>query len=67
MDSLKIKGPRQNSDSGNNVPQFEETVKKKDADYMDAVNRGDMETTQKMVDEAARAAGYTVNGYHRNM
>lgn len=28
----------------------------KDADYMDAVVRGDMETAQKMVDEAAEAA-----------
>ena len=30
-----------------------------DRDYLDAVNRGDMETAQRMVDEAARAAGYT--------
>ena len=29
-----------------------------DAAYMDAVNRGDMETAQRMVDEAAREAGY---------
>ena len=27
-----------------------------DSDYLDAVNRGDMETAQKMVDEAAKAA-----------
>lgn len=31
-----------------------------DRDYMDAVNRGDMETAQKMVDEAAKKAGYDV-------
>lgn len=30
----------------------------KDSSYLDAVNRGDMETAQKMVDEAAKAAGY---------
>ena len=36
----------------------------KDSDYMDAVNRGDMETAQKMVDEAAKAAGYPVKAYH---
>ena len=29
-----------------------------DADYLAAVERGDMETAQRMVDEAARAAGY---------
>ena len=35
-----------------------------DKDYLDAVNRGDMETAQRMVDEAARAAGYAVKAYH---
>jgi hypothetical protein len=36
-----------------------------DADYMAAVERGDMETAQRMVDEAARAAGYTIGPvYH---
>ena len=35
-----------------------------DAAYMDAVNRGDMDTAQRMVDEAARAAGYPVKAYH---
>jgi len=36
----------------------------KDASYLAAVNRGDMETAQRMVDEAAKAAGYTVKAYH---
>jgi hypothetical protein len=35
-----------------------------DADYLDAVERGDMETAQRMVDEAARASGYTIPVYH---
>ena len=35
-----------------------------DSDYMAAVKRGDMKTAQKMVDEAAKAAGYTVKAYH---
>jgi hypothetical protein len=36
-----------------------------DADYLDAVERGDMETAQKMVDEAAKAAGYDIGPvYH---
>jgi hypothetical protein len=35
-----------------------------DADYLAAVERGDMETAQRMVDEAARAAGYVEAGSH---
>lgn len=31
-----------------------------DAAYLDAVSRGDMATAEKMVEEAARAAGYTI-------
>lgn len=34
----------------------------RDADYLAAVQRGDMETAQRMVDEAARAAGYNRKG-----
>jgi hypothetical protein len=37
---------------------------KLDADYMKAVESGDMETAQRMVDEAARKAGYTTKGFH---
>ena len=35
-----------------------------DSTYLDAVKRGDMETAQKMVDEAAKKAGYTYKGMH---
>ncbi len=35
-----------------------------DADYLAAVERGDMATAQRMVDEAAWASGYTVRGFH---
>ena len=35
-----------------------------DKSYLDAVNRGDTETAQKMVDDAAKAAGYTTKAYH---
>lgn len=35
-----------------------------DADYMAAVESGDMETAQRMVDMAAKAAGYDVKAYH---
>jgi len=37
----------------------------RDADYAATVERGDMETAQKMVDEAAKAAGYTVKAWHQ--
>ena len=39
-------------------------TEEQDADYMAAVDSGDMETAQRMVDEAANAAGYTYRGYH---
>lgn len=35
-----------------------------DSEYMAAVERGDMDEAQRMVDEAAKAAGYTVKAYH---
>ncbi|MBR5660567.1 MAG: hypothetical protein IKW99_03360 [Bacteroidales bacterium] len=35
-----------------------------DREYMAAVEAGDMGTAQRMVDEAAEAAGYTIRGYH---
>ncbi len=38
--------------------------KKADADYKFAVENGDTETAQKMVDEAAKNAGYGIKAYH---
>ena len=35
-----------------------------DTDYLSAVERGDTDTAQKMVDEAAKEAGYTIKAYH---
>lgn len=42
-------------DRGNRVDRSD---RERDAEYMEAVNRGDMETAQRLVDEAAREAGY---------
>ena len=42
-------------------PEVEEKASLKDAEYLEAVRSGDMEKAQKMVYDAARAAGY-VNG-----
>lgn len=36
-----------------------------DKAYMDAVKRGDMDEAQRMVDDAARRAGYDVKAYHQ--
>ena len=36
-----------------------------DADYLDAVNRGDIEKAQKMVNEAAEAAGYSTDSSYQ--
>lgn len=36
-----------------------------DSEYLDAVIRGDMETAQRMVDAAAKRAGYSTKGFHR--
>lgn len=35
-----------------------------DKDYLDAVNRGDMKTAQKMVDDVAKESGYDIKAYH---
>jgi hypothetical protein len=58
--------------STTNIPYSEEKVNtqnsipenKADTEYMSAVENGDMETAQRLVDEAAKKAGYTVKGYH---
>lgn len=36
----------------------------RDESYLAAVERGDMETAQRIVDKVAKAAGYTVRAYH---
>ncbi|MBO5698804.1 MAG: hypothetical protein J6R79_02210 [Bacteroidaceae bacterium] len=38
---------------------------KQDAAYLEAVRNGDMETAQRMVNDAAEAAGYTLGNEHR--
>lgn len=42
----------------------QEKFSDRDTAYMDAVNRGDMETAQRLVDEVAKANGYIISGYH---
>lgn len=42
----------------------EEDAEQIDRDYAEAVESGDIETAQRLVDEAARDAGYTIKVYH---
>ena len=47
-----------NAEIQTNEQKFSLITPEMDAAYLDAVNRGDMETAQKMVMEAAEKAGY---------
>lgn len=47
-----------------NTPRYSITAKE-DAAYLDAVRKGDMETAQRMVDEAERLAGYDLNSEYQ--
>ncbi len=49
------------NDGGFSVPKFST----KDSEYMKAAESGDTETAQRMVDEAAKEAGYTERLYHQ--
>ena len=54
--------------TANIIPDSQQNDNKKfslpDTEYMAAVERGDMETAQRLVDEAAKNAGYTTKAYH---
>lgn len=63
--------PARRGASENSIRSSSENVNKKfslepvsDAAYMKAVERGDTESAQRMVDEAAKKAVYTVKMYH---
>lgn len=45
-------------------PDMRYSSQQTDIDYMDALNRGDMETVQKMVAEAAKRSGHDTLLYH---
>lgn len=76
VDLLKRDQMRQNASarrgaSENSIRSSSENVNEKfslepvsDSAYMKAVERGDTESAQRMVDEAAKKAGYTVKMYH---
>lgn len=43
---------------------YDNRLSRSDESYLKAVESGDMETAQKMVDKAAKKAGYTTKAYH---
>lgn len=45
-------------------PDIRYSLSGRDGEYMSAVERGDIETAKRLVDEAAKNAGYTIKGYH---
>ncbi len=53
-----------NTTSANKSQEVLRKNQQRDEKYLAAVNSGDMETAQKMVDEAAKEAGFTVKAYH---
>ena len=57
----------QNQPVNNSIPNPDKNVKQKsahDTEYLNAVKSKDMETAQKLVDEAAKNAGYTARMWH---
>ncbi len=68
VNSLKIKGSRQNSNLKTILSKDTQNVNTKfsipsstETEYSEAVANGDMETAQRLVDEAAKKAGYNDN------
>lgn len=60
-------GPANIASDNNNIPSSGTEYKRNsisDTDYMSAVESGDMETAQRMVDEVAAKAGYNIKVYH---
>lgn len=72
---LSVFSPEQIKSATDNVGTFDRGSKdirhksrtvtaEQDTAYLDAIKRGDLDAAQKMVDEVAKANGYTVKGYH---
>ena len=54
----------QNPTENEDIRYSTRDIAKLDTDYLKAVQSGDMDAAQKMVDEAAKKAGYTYKGMH---
>ena len=63
-DSNQIKSVANANPTGDADIRYSLSNPETDKTYLDAVKRGDTETAQKMVDEVAKNAGYTIKAYH---
>lgn len=60
-----MKKPMDNVAKVNILASVEDSkLSDRDSAYMEAVNNGDMETAQRLVDEVARENGYRIKGHH---
>jgi hypothetical protein len=64
FDPTQVKSPNNRGTWSRSSPNIMEQAATMDAEYMAAVERGDMEAAQRMVDEAARALGFTIEAFH---
>ena len=53
-----------NLSQNNNNVKYQSRTSDLDNKYLNAVNSGDIETAQKLVDEVAKENGYTIKAYH---
>lgn len=60
----EVKVQTENKTTRYSAGQLLTELEKLDAEYLAAIERGDMETAQRLVDEAARNAGYNETVYH---
>lgn len=66
-DEVIVFEPNQIKLTSNKAPSAGDDIRyalQQDEQYMSAVKNKDMEAAQKMVDEAAKSAGYTIRSYH---
>lgn len=52
------------NDKPTSDPDIRYSLSEADTEYMSAVEKGDTETAQRLVDEAAKNSGYTIEAYH---
>ena len=64
-DVVFAEGNARNNTKPTAEPDIRYSLSEADNAYMDAANRGDTETAQRMVDKAASGAGYNYRGVHR--
>lgn len=64
VDSNLTKEADSDSNVNTNAKKKQYSLSEADSKYNSAVKSGDIETAQRLVDEAAKNAGYTIKAYH---